>query len=82
MERPVIASAHGGSLELIKNNYTGFLFKPKSAQDLADKIKYLLLLPQKEKEKIVKRAKELVNKKYNIDNMCELNLKLYNSIVQ
>ena len=82
MERPVIASAHGGSLELIKNNYNGLLFKPKNEQDLADKIKYLLLLPQKEKQKIVKRAKELVNKKYNIDNMCELNLKLYNSIVQ
>ena len=82
MERPVIASAHGGSLELIKNNYNGLLFKPKNEQDLADKIKYLLLLPQKEKQKIVKRAKELVNKKYNIDNMCELNIKLYNSIVQ
>ncbi len=82
MERPVIASAHGGSLELIKNNYNGLLFKPKSEQDLADKIKYLLLLPQKEKQKIVKRAKEFVNKKYNVDNMCELNFKLYNSIIK
>ena len=82
MERPVIASAHGGSLELIKNKYNGFLFKPKSAEDLADKIKYLLLLPQEEKKKIVKRAKEIVNKKYNIDSMCESNFKLYNSIIQ
>jgi len=82
MERPVIASAHGGSLDLIKSNYNGLLFKPKSDQDLADKIKYLLLLPQKEKQKIVKRAKEFVNKKYNVDNMCELNFKLYNSIIK
>ena len=82
MERPVIASAHGGSLELIKNNYNGLLFKPKNEQDLADKIKYLLRLSQKEKKKIVKRAKEIVNKKYNIDNMCESNFKLYNSIVR
>ena len=82
MERPVIASAHGGSLELIKNNYNGLLFKPKNEQDLADKIKYLLLLSQKEKKKIVKRAKKIVNKKYNIDNMCESNFKLYNSIVR
>ena len=29
-----------------------------------------------------KRAKKLVNKKYNINNMYELNFKLYNSILK
>ena len=44
MNVPVIASAHGGSLELIKNNYNGLLFKPNNEHDLADKLKYLLLI--------------------------------------
>ena len=33
MERPILASAHGGSLELIKHNYNGFLFRPKDEND-------------------------------------------------
>ena len=41
MNRLVIASAHGGSLELIKHNYNGFLFKPMDEYDLANKIKHL-----------------------------------------
>ncbi len=81
MERPVIASAHGGSLELIKDNYNGILFKPKNEHDLADKLKYLLGLSKEEKKRIVKRAKTLVKEKYNIDRMCGLNFELYNSII-
>ena len=41
MNRPVIASAHGGSLELIKDNYNGFLFTPTDEFDLANKIAIL-----------------------------------------
>ena len=82
MERPVIASAHGGSLELVKNNYNGLLFKPINEQDLADKLKYLLCLSKDEKKKIIKKASALVSEKYNIDKMCDLNFKLYNSIIK
>ncbi len=82
MERLVIASAHGGSLELIKNNYNGILFKPKNEQDLADKLKYLLCLSREKKEKIIKNASALVSEKYNIDKMYDANLKLYNSIIK
>ena len=82
MERLVIASAHGGSLELIKNNYNGILFKPKNEQDLADKLKYLLCLSREKKEEIIKNASALVSEKYNIDKMYDANLKLYNSIIK
>ena len=81
MKRPVIASAHGGSLELIKNNFNGLLFKPGNEHDLADKLKYLINLSKEEKKKIVKRASDSVNEKYNIENMCNLNFKLYNSVI-
>ena len=82
MERPVIASAHGGSLELIKNNFNGILFKPKNEQDLADKLKYLLCLSREKKEEIVKNASALVIEKYDIEKMYDSNFKLYNSLIK
>ena len=82
MERPVIASGHGGSLELIKNNFNGMLFKPKNEHDLADKLKHLLFLSKEEKKKIIKNARTWVNERYNIEKMYEANHKLYNSIIK
>ena len=81
METPVIASAHGGSLELIKHNYNGLLFKPRDEYDLANKLRYLIYLPKKEKIKIIKRASALVTEKYDVNKMCELNFELYNSMI-
>ena len=68
--------------KLIKNNYNGVLFKPGDEHDLAAKLKLMLCLSKKEKKKIINRAKLLVNEKYNIEKMCNLNLELYNSIIQ
>ena len=82
MERPVIASAHGGSLELIKNNFNGILFKPKNEHDLADKLKYLLCLTREKKEEIIKNASTSVIEKYNIEKMYDSNFKLYSSLIK
>ena len=81
MNRPVIASGHGGSLELIKNNYNGFLFKPKDEYDLANKIKHVLLLPKDKKDKIIKNANIIVKENYNLSKMCNSNFNLYNSLI-
>ena len=81
MNRPVIASAHGGSLELIKDNYNGFLFTPTDEYDLARKLKHLLFLSKGERERIVKTANILVKENYNIYKMCDLNFKMYNSLI-
>jgi len=81
MQRPIIASAHGGSVELIKHNYNGFLFNPSDEYDLANKIKYILCLTKKKKKKIISLAYHLVREQYNINNMCESNFKLYNSLI-
>ena len=82
MERPVIASAHGGSLELIKNNFSGILFKPKNERDLADKLKYLICLSREKKEKIIMNANTLVSEKYDIEKMYDSNFKLYSSLIK
>jgi len=81
MQRPVIASAHGGSVELIKDNYNGFLFNPSDEYDLANKIKYTLFLTKEKKKRIVSLAYDLVKEQYNINKMCESNFRLYNSLI-
>lgn len=82
MQRLIIASAHGGSVELIKNNYNGFLFNPLDEYDLANKIKHTIYLAKEKKERIIAIANELVREQYNIDKMYEANLKLYDSLIQ
>ena len=81
MKRIVIASGHGGSLELIKNNYNGFLFEPSNEYDLANKIKNILFLSKEKKESIVNTANIIVKENYHISKMCESNFKLYNSLI-
>ena len=82
MNKAIIASAQGGSLELIKDNYNGFLFKPKDEYDLVKKIKHVLFLSEQQKINILKKANVLVKENYNIRNMCDLNFKLYNSLIK
>ena len=47
MAKPVIATNHGGSREIIENNVTGWLVEPRNPENLADKISYVLSLDQK-----------------------------------
>ena len=49
MAKPVIATNHGGSREIIENNVTGWLVEPRNPENLADKISYVLSLDQKKK---------------------------------
>ena len=42
MNTPVVASAHGGSLDIITDGENGLLFKPGNANDLANKIETAL----------------------------------------
>ena len=82
MNKAIIASAQGGSLELIKDNYNGFLFKPKDEYDLVKKIKHVLSLTEQQRINILKKANVLVKENYNIRNMCDLNFKLYDSLIK
>ena len=81
MNRLVIASAHGGSLEIIKNNYNGFLFKPMNEYELSNRIKYVFSLSKEKKESIVQNANNLVKSNYQLLKMCESNFELYNSLI-
>lgn len=68
LAKPVIATNDGGTREIIENNYSGFLIEDRGAEELADKLIYLL---NEEQERITcgLRSKTIVENKFNIETM-------------
>lgn len=59
---PIISSAHGGVLDLVRDGENGFLFEPKNAVDLASKIRRLLNLnPEEQQEMRAAAQRQAVN---------------------
>jgi glycosyltransferase involved in cell wall biosynthesis len=76
MNKPVIATAHGGSIETIRHNKTGILIRPGSIEQMALAIKKII--ENKELYAVLSssgrdRVKQLFTKKV----MCEKTLELY-----
>jgi len=43
--KPIIGTRSGATPELVKEGFTGLLYEPGNYQDLAEKIKYLIVHP-------------------------------------
>jgi O-antigen biosynthesis protein len=63
MEKPVIATNTGGTLEMIFDEKTGLLYTPGNYLELADKIEYLLKDTPKRK-KLAKNARQFAEKTF------------------
>jgi len=74
---PVIATQVGGVPEIIKEGETGFLVEPKNSKALAEKIGYLLSLPQEERKKVGEKGRKLVEEKFTLDKMVKSYENLY-----
>ncbi len=61
---PVVATAVGGVPDLISDCETGFLSAPNDANDLAEKIRQILVNPEMT-TKIIKKARKSVEKNYH-----------------
>ena len=82
MKRIVIASAHGGALELIENGKTGFLTPVGDATALAQMIDKVLDMTPDQRAKIGEAACENVRKNFTIQKMCEKTLELYKEVLK
>jgi len=81
LAKPVIGSNLGGIPELVKDGQTGYLFKPGSADDLAQKIKSLYY----NNELILQMGKNCrgwVEKNCDAQKHLEEILKIYNEVLQ
>jgi len=80
VNKPFIGSRTGGIEEFIEDGVNGFLFEPGNADDLADKIRYVINNPEKAKS----AAKELNKKviKYcNCEEYFEKLTNMYNELL-
>ena len=74
--KPVIASLGGGTPEIIEDKITGFLINPKSPEELAEKILFLIN-HKKIRLEMGKNAREVVAKKFDISIMIDNFKKVY-----
>ncbi len=82
MTKPVIASNHGGSREIIENNVSGWLVDPDNPELLADKIIHVLNLPQEKKDLIGKNARKRTIEKFSLNQMLDKTIKVYEELIE
>ena len=81
MGKAVIASAHGGSLETVRDGETGWLFKNRDVVDLAAKMRYALTENVK-LEDIGHTARQWVEANYTTDKMCQAEWETYLKVLK
>ena len=65
MERPCITCDTTGCREIVEHEKTGYLCKVADVEDLADKMKKMILLPKSERIQMGKNARLKVVKEYD-----------------
>ncbi|BCL60896.1 glycosyl transferase [Desulfomarina profundi] len=71
MGKPVIATAHGGSLETVVHGENGWLVKPSDAKDLGRAINKALAMEREELNLMGEKGKKRVTKRFTAQAMCE-----------
>ena len=80
MGKPVIATAHGGSLETVTPEKTGWLVEPGSVESLTAALDDALTSPEKMKQ-FGLAGKAAVNSTFTMANMCEKTLTFYQELI-
>lgn len=76
MERPVVATRHGGSLEIVEENSTGWFVAPDNPPEMAEAIKKLLL-NRELIQQAGRKGRQRVLEHFTAERMCEKTLSLY-----
>ena len=82
MQIPIIASDIGGSKETINKNKSGFLFKNKDPNDLANLIVSVMQKDYNTLKSIGFEGRENVLKKFDVDKMCQTTFTEYKKLIQ
>ncbi|HEY5653744.1 MAG TPA: glycosyltransferase family 4 protein [Pontiella sp.] len=73
MNTPVIASAHGGSIDIVRDEENGLLFPPNNHQALSEKILHAM-------EFTFTNMREHINAHFSLQHMTETELAVYEEI--
>ncbi len=82
MGKPIIASNIGGSKETIINKKTGFLYKHDDPRELAKSLNTVIQLSPDELKTIGNEGRKNITKKFDVETMCQSNLKEYRRLIK
>ena len=82
MAKPIVASNIGGSRETVLNRKSGFLYKHNDPRELAKILNTVIQLSQEELKSIGNEGRKNVAKKFDVEAMCESNLREYKRLVK
>ena len=81
MQKLILASEHGGSIETVINNKTGWFFKTNNVEELANNIYRISKIPKHEMEQIGIQGRDNIKQNFTKDQMCLKTLEIYHSLV-
>jgi glycosyltransferase involved in cell wall biosynthesis len=82
MGKPIIATDIGGSKETIVNKKSGFLYKHDDPRELAKVLNAVIQLSQDDLKSIGNEGRKNVTKKFDVETMCQSNLKEYKKLIK
>tara|TARA_B100000686_G_scaffold286146_1_gene310724 strand:- start:198 stop:1361 length:1164 start_codon:yes stop_codon:yes gene_type:complete len=82
MEVPIVASDIGGSRETVIKDKTGFLFKNKEADDLANTLSAIMQKDYNSIKSIGLEGRKNVLKKFDVDKMCKTTFTEYKKLIE
>ena len=82
MGKPIIATDIGGSKETIVNKKSGFLYKHDDPRELAKVLNTVIQLSQDDLKSIGNEGRKNVTKKFDVETMCQSNLKEYKKLIK
>lgn len=81
MERVVIATNHGASVELCQSGKTGFLVPPGDSRALADVIVHAMKMPPEDYMAMGKAARSSICANFSVKRMCAETIDLYKELI-
>ena len=82
MQIPIIASNIGGSIETIIKDKTGYFFKNKDPNDLANAIVAVMQKDYNSLKSIGIEGRKNVSKKFDVDKMCQTTFTEYKKLIK
>ena len=82
MNRPIIASDIGGSRETVLNGKSGLLYKHNDQKELAKTINKIMEMNKKTLSLMGEQGRKNVEKKFNVDQMCQTTFTEYKKLLK
>lgn len=82
MNKPIIASNLGGSKETVLNGRSGILYKSGDSKELANVINKLMNMNKESLDFMGEQGRNNVEKKFNVDQMCQTTFTEYKKLLK